>query len=51
MARKPVIEYIKMLCTSNKKEIIEIKFSSANVLKMVITWADTMNWFLNSMLD
>ena len=35
MARKPVIEQIKMLCMSNKTEI---KFSSTNVLKMIITW-------------
>ena len=39
MARKPVIEQIKMLCLSNKKEITEIKFSSTNFLKMIITWA------------
>ena len=34
MARKPVIEQIKMLCLFNKKEITEINF-----LKMIITWA------------
>ena len=39
MARKPVIEQIKMLCLSNKKEIAEIKFSSKNFLKMIINWA------------
>ena len=39
MARKPVIEQIKMLCMSNKTEITEVKFSSTNVLKMIITWA------------
>ena len=39
MARKPVIERIKMLRMSNKTEITEIKFSSTNVLKMIITWA------------
>ena len=45
MARKPVIgqikmiERIKMLCMLNKKEITEIKFSSTNVLDMLITWA------------
>ena len=39
MARKPVTEQIKMLCTSNKTEIIEIKSSSTNILKMIITWA------------
>ena len=39
MARKPVIEQIKMLCLSNKKEITEIKFSRTNFLKMTITWA------------
>ena len=39
MARKPVIEQIKMLCLSNKKEITEIKSSCTNFLKLVITWA------------
>ena len=39
MARKPVIEQIKMLCLSNKKEITEIKSSRTNSLKMIITWA------------
>ena len=39
MARKPVIEQIKMLCLSNKKKITEIKFSYTNFLKMIITWA------------
>ena len=39
MARKPVIEQIKMLCLSNKKEITEIKSSCTNFLKMVIAWA------------
>ena len=39
MARKPVIEQIKILCLSNKKEITEIKSSSTNFLKIAITWA------------
>ena len=39
MARKPVIEQIKMLSLSNKKEITEIKSSRRNFLKMIITWA------------
>ena len=39
MARKPVIEQIKMLCMANKTEITEIKFSSTNALKTIITWA------------
>ena len=39
MARKPVIEQIKMLCLSNKKEITEIKSSRTNLLKMIISWA------------
>ena len=39
MARKPVIEQIKILCMSNKKETTEIKSSSINFLKMTITWA------------
>ena len=39
MARKPVIDQIKMLCLSNKKEITEIKSSRTNFLKMIITWA------------
>ena len=39
MARKPVTEQLKMLCMSNKTEITEIKLSSTNVLKMIITWA------------
>ena len=39
MARKPVIEQIKMLCLSNKKEITEIMSSRTNFLKMTITWA------------
>ena len=41
MARKLLIEQIKMLCLSNKKEkeITEIKSSSTNFLKMIITWA------------
>ena len=34
----PVIEQIKMLCLSNKKEITEIKSSRTNFLKMIITW-------------
>ena len=40
MARKPVIEQIKILYRSNKKEITEIKSSSTNFLKMIITWAN-----------
>ena len=40
MAQKPVIEQIKMLCLSNKKEITEIKSSRTNFLKMIITWAN-----------
>ena len=39
MARKPVIEQIKILCLSNKKEIAEIKSSCTNFLKMIITSA------------
>ena len=39
MVRKPVIEQIKMLCLSNKKEITEIKSSRTNFLKMIKTWA------------
>ena len=39
MAQKQVIEQIKMLCMSNKTDIIDIKFSSTNVFKMIITWA------------
>ena len=39
MARKPVIEQIKMLCLSNKKEITEIKSSHTNFLKLIIAWA------------
>ena len=39
MTQKPVIEQIKMLCMSNKTEITEIKFSSTNGRKMIITWA------------
>ena len=39
MARKPVIEQIKILYLSNKKEITEIKSSRKNFLKMIITWA------------
>ena len=39
MARKPMIEQVKMLCTSNKEEIIEINFSITNFLKMLITCA------------
>ena len=39
IARKPVIEPIKILCLSNKKEITEIKSSHTNFLKMIITWA------------
>ena len=39
MARKPVIDQIKMLCLYNKKEITEIKSSCTNFLKMIITWA------------
>ena len=39
MARKPVTEQVKMMCMSNKEEITEIKFSSTNFLKMIITCA------------
>ena len=39
MARKPLIEHIKMLRLSNKKEITEMKSSRTNFLKMIITWA------------
>ena len=39
MARKSVIEQIKILCLSNKKEITEIKSSRTNFLKMTITSA------------
>ena len=39
MAQKPVVEQIKILCLSNKKEIIEIKSSRTNFIKMIITWA------------
>ena len=39
MARKLVIEQIKILRLSNKKEIIEIKSSRTKILKMIITWA------------
>ena len=46
MARKLVIEQIKILCLFNKKEITEIKSSSTNLLKMTITWAifDAFIW-------
>ena len=40
MARKPVIEQLKMLCLSNKKKITEIKSSRTNFLKMILTWAN-----------
>ena len=39
MARKPVIEQIKMFSMSNKKKIPEINFSSTNLFK-IITWAN-----------
>ena len=39
MVQKPVIEQMKMLCLSNKKQITEIKSSRTNFLKMIITWA------------
>ena len=39
MARKLVIEQIKMRCLSNKKEITEIKSSRTNFLKMIKTCA------------
>ena len=38
-SEKTVIEQIKMLCLSNKKEITEIKSSCTKFLKMVIAWA------------
>ena len=37
MARKAMIEQVKMLCMSNKEEITKIDFSVANFLKMIIT--------------
>ena len=37
MARKPIIEQVKMLCVSNKEEITKIDFSIINFLKMIIT--------------
>ena len=37
MARKPVTEQVKITSMSNKEEITEIKFSSTNFLKMIIT--------------
>ena len=37
MARKAMIEQVKMLCMSNKEEIIKIDFSITNFLKMIIT--------------
>ena len=39
MARKPLIEQIKMLCMSKKTEITEIKFSNTNGLKIILAWA------------
>ena len=50
MARKPVIEQIKILCLSNKKEITEIKSSSTNFLKMTITWAILLSLYGNMQL-
>ena len=46
MARKPVTEQVKITSMSNKEEITEIKFSSTNFLKMIITWAifDAFIW-------
>ena len=37
MARKAIIEQVKMLCMSNKEEITKIDFSITNFLKMIIT--------------
>ena len=37
MARKAMIEQVKMLCMSNKEEITKIDFSITNFLKMIIT--------------
>ena len=36
MARKAMIERVKMLCMSNKEEITKIDFSITNFLKMMI---------------
>ena len=36
MARKPVIEQIKILCLSNKKEITEININSLRAPKKII---------------
>ena len=37
MARKAMIEQVKMLCMSNKEEIAKINFYITNFLKMIIT--------------
>ena len=37
MARKAMIEQVKMLCMSNKEGITKIDFSITNFLKMIIT--------------
>ena len=37
MARKAMIEQVKMLCKSNKEEITKIDFSITNFLKRIIT--------------
>ena len=37
MARKAMIEQVKMLCMSNKEQITKIDFSITNFLKMIIT--------------
>ena len=37
MARKAMIEQVKMLCMSNKEEITKIDFSITNFHKMIIT--------------
>ena len=36
MARKAMIKQVKMLCMSNKEEIIKNDFSITNFLKMII---------------
>ena len=37
MARKAMIEQVKLLCMSNKEEITKIDFSITNFLKTIIT--------------
>ena len=50
MARKPLIEQIKWLCLSNKKEITEIMSSRTNFFKMIITWASLLPLYGNVQL-